>query len=183
GSMEPIVAINKADLAHPQRLEDVIRVYRQVGCTVLLVSAETGEGLEELRAELIGHRTLLAGHSGVGKSSLLNSLIPGLEIHTREISTFSDKGKHTTTSVRLYELPSGGFVVDSPGLKLMRLWKVTPEELSHYYPEFETLAIDCRFRSCRHTHEPDCAVKSAVSAGKVSQLRYDNYVGILESLS
>ena len=182
GQLEPILIINKVDLQPPQNFELILEAYRQLDIEIHLTSAESGAGIDELKRALVDHRTLFAGHSGVGKSSILNLLLPGLNIRTNEVSEWTKKGRHTTTTIEIYELPSGGFVVDSPGLKVMGLWDVQKEELPHYYPEFLELAADCRFSSCSHTHEPDCAVKAAVEAGNLSRIRYDNYKSILDSL-
>ena len=182
GHMAPFVIVNKVDLDQPEELDYIIQTYRLLGYQVSLVSALTGSGMDELRENLNGHRTIFVGHSGVGKSSLLNELIPGLEIKTKAVSSYSNRGTHATTSIELFELPSGGFIVDSPGLKVLGLRTVEKDEVVHYYPEFEPYMGKCRFSTCTHIHEPDCAVKEAVSSGSIALFRYQNYCAIGETL-
>ncbi len=183
GGLQPLIIINKIDLGKTEFLLIVERAYQSLGFPVCLVSAQTGEGCEKLQELLKDHKSIFAGHSGVGKSALLNRLIPGLDLKTGEVSSYSNRGIHTTSLVELFALSHGGFVIDSPGLKVLGLWQVERNEVAEHYPEFEKYISQCRFTGCIHVSEPDCAVKEAVANGTIPQFRYENYVAIFNSIS
>ncbi|MCX6825970.1 MAG: ribosome small subunit-dependent GTPase A [candidate division Zixibacteria bacterium] len=182
GEMCPVIIINKVDLGEPAILAELVKGYANIDIPVLLTSAITGEGCHAVLNVLREHRTILAGHSGVGKTALINRLIPGLNLMVGEVSDSSNRGIHTTSLVELFELPTGGFVADSPGIKVLGLWKVEKADLAGYYPEMQKFLGECRFTGCSHTHEPDCAIKEAVRGGNIPRFRYENYVAILDSL-
>ena len=182
GNLEPFIIINKIDLPRPKEFDTIISVYKSLGIETFPTSCESGEGIEDLKESMQMSRTVLVGHSGVGKSSIINQLVPGLDLKTATISKATDRGKHTTAHIELFELPSGGFLADSPGLKVMGIWDVEKAELQYYYPEFERYNGTCRFKNCVHIHEPDCAVKQALEKGEIENFRYENYLSILESL-
>ena len=182
GGLIPAIVINKIDLKCGRSDEAAIQIYRSLGYALFLTSALTGEGLRQFRAFLEQHRSLLAGHSGVGKSTILNQLLPGIDLPTLEISPATGRGRHSTTHVELFQLPGGGFVIDSPGIKVLGLWEIDKRNLAEFYPEMNDLIDQCRFTRCSHIHEPDCAVKEAVAAGQISTLRYRNYIQIYNSL-
>jgi ribosome biogenesis GTPase len=178
GGLTPIVCLNKADLVDPELLQPMIGSYSQLGITAFLTSAVTGEGLECLRRLLPGRATVFSGQSGVGKSSLLNSLQPGLALRVREVSDVNQKGRHTTTTSQLIRLDSGGWVVDTPGLRQMELWNIRPEEVEGFFPEFRPFVPLCTFPDCTHTHETGCAVKKAVARRQISERRYTSFLGM-----
>jgi ribosome biogenesis GTPase len=154
-------------------------LYEEIGYPVIYASAATGQGVATLRNQLRGQLSVLCGPSGVGKSSLLNAIQPDLGLAVREISDATGKGRHTTVGVRLWPLAIGGYVADTPGLREAGLWDIEPEELAWHFVEMRPLLSDCRFSSCTHTHEPECAVKAAVQAGYIHQKRYESYCRLL----
>ena len=178
--------LNKVDLfmdvEHVEELESLLRPYRQLKLPILLLSALEGDGVDELRAALRGQRSAFVGHSGVGKTSLLNALVPGLDEPVNEVSEATGKGQHTTTTSTLYTLESGGELIDSPGIRGFGLWGMSPIELKDHFVEFLQYAPECYFNNCVHLHEPDCAVLNALEAGEIDIDRYDAYVRIYEDL-
>jgi ribosome biogenesis GTPase len=174
---QPLICVNKMDLlADPEELHP-LRPYQDAAIPVMFCSASTGAGLELLSAALAGKLCVFAGHSGVGKSSLLNALDPSIDITTGSVSEANEKGRHTTTSSALYRLPNGATIIDTPGIREFALWDVSQADLRRYYHEFT--AYRCAFSDCTHTHEPDCAVKQALECGSISRARYESYVRIL----
>ena len=170
----PIIVANKTDLVN--NAEEIFGMYTKIGYRVIYASAHAGRGVEELRAALIGKVSALAGPSGVGKSTLLNALQPGLGLAVNEISLAVNKGKHTTVSRQLIPVVGGGYVADTPGWKSLALWDTRPEEIDAYFPELAPLVRHCQFSDCSHTHEPGCAVLAALAAGSIHAERYDSYL-------
>lgn len=179
-----VIVVNKIDLLcedeDKEYLEAWSYLYRSIGYEVLEVSAETGEGLEKLNALLNGKITLLSGNSGVGKSTIINRIMPELNLRTAEISTTHDTGMHTTTFSEMFPLPHGGYLIDTPGVKGFGTIDFDRHEVAHFFPEIFEIAQDCRFGNCTHTHEPGCAVLDALEEARISQSRYNSYLSILE---
>ncbi|ARA92471.1 ribosome small subunit-dependent GTPase A [Rhodothermaceae bacterium RA] len=181
----PGLVINKTDLLREKdraEIDALHDLYAGLGYTVLRTSTVTGEGVEAFREALRDRTSVVAGPSGVGKSSLLNAVEPGLGLRTGEVSLKTRKGRHTTTYASLLPLSFGGFVVDTPGIREFGLIDLDPADLGHYFREFKPYLHDCHFPNCTHDHEPDCAVKAAVEEGHITEARYTSYLNILDSL-
>ncbi len=179
GRLTPIICINKADLGPREEIAEVRELYRGLGYAVLVTSTVTGEGIDELGAVLAGKVSMFAGQSGVGKSSLLNAVEPGLNLRTADVSTDNEKGRHTTTTAVRLRLSGGGTVVDTPGIRALDVAMVPIQELEAHFVEFVDRVRDCRFPNCVHLHETGCAIKSAVEAGGIARSRYESYTQLL----
>ena len=175
-NLPAVIVANKIDLVGRTRAIEMFGFYPSIGYPVIYACARTGEGIDELRTRLKGRISALAGPSGVGKSSLLNVIQPGLGLAVREISSAFHKGRHTTSVRQLFPLAEGGFVADTPGMRSLALWDTEPEELDGYFPELAPLVAHCQFSDCNHKTEPGCAVRAAVEAGEVRPERYDSYL-------
>ena len=177
------IVLNKVDLYReeaPQAVADFIDIYTNAGYRVVCTSARTGEGVDELRSLTCGNVCLFSGESGVGKSSLIKTLDPTLDPKIGRISDVHLQGKHTTSLYEMYRLRTGGWVIDTPGLRGFGLVNLEKEEISRYFPEMLKISENCRFTPCTHTHEPGCAVKEAVEDGRISPERYSSYLGMIE---
>jgi ribosome biogenesis GTPase len=180
--VEPFVVINKIDLGKKKKVGEIQAIFVELGYVVILTSAETGEGVAELGERMANRVTVFSGHSGVGKSTLLNRIDPGLKLKTGNVSHASRKGTHTTTRAELLPLPNGGYVVDTPGIRAFGLWDLEPADLDIFFVEFQPLIEQCRFHNCTHSHEPGCAVIEAVERGEIQGGRYRAYLRILASM-
>ena len=178
GGLAPILCLNKADLVEHANLQPLIGAYSQLGIPTLMTSARTGEGVDRLRELLKDRATVFSGQSGVGKSSLLNAIQPGLALAVKTVSEVNQKGRHTTTYAQLIRLASGGWVVDTPGVRQLQLWDVIPEEVEGFFAEFRPFVALCAFPDCTHTHETKCAVKRAVGRRQIGARRYHSYLGM-----
>ena len=180
-----IIVFNKSDLykkKEQEKLEELKCMYEPNGYKVFLMSLQQNTGVSEVKDLLKNKITLLSGHSGVGKSSFINIVFPELALKTQDVSGWSGKGLHTTTFAEMYDVPFGGKIIDTPGLREFALMDIEKSELSHYFPEIKDLINQCRFNNCMHIEEPGCAVKQAVGEGKISAERYISYLNILDSI-
>ena len=184
--IKPLIVVNKVDLLTPEQRVDVERKltqYQNIGYSVRLVSTDTGEGLNDLRVDLQDHVSIFAGQSGVGKSSMVNSLMPDVEADIGDVSTNSGLGQHTTTAARLYHFADGGDLIDSPGVREFGLWHLEPEQITEAFVEFRQHLGGCKFRDCKHGNDPGCIIREAVERGDISRARYNSYHKIIESMS
>ena len=194
-NITPVIVINKADLVDSADLQPAIGVWCQMGYRVILTSTVTGQGIQELRRVVHGRDCVVTGQSGVGKSSILNAIEPGLQLRVSNVSTENQKGRHTTTTAQLIPLSVApkdsdddvdeneslyrkGHLIDTPGIRQMQLWDVIPEEVAGYFRDIRPFINECRFPNCSHTHEDDCAIKWAVADGKIDARRYESYCSI-----
>jgi len=180
-----IIVFNKSDLykkKDQEKFEQWKAMYEGAGYKVFLVSAKDNEGIKPLEEELANKTTLISGHSGVGKSSLLNVILPMLDLKTQGISGWSGKGQHTTTFAEMFDLPGGGRIIDTPGMREFGLVDIEKQEVSHYFPEMRERLNDCQFNNCLHVNEPGCAIQEAVANGEITEDRYVSYVNILDSI-
>lgn len=179
-----IIVFNKSDVYGEELkeiLDDTLTIYRQIGYKVLLCSATAKVGIDELKALLKDKTTLFMGHSGVGKSTLLNAVEPNLELKTGEISNYTNKGKHTTTFAEMFDLSFGGNIIDTPGIKELGVVDFDERLVSHYFKEMKALVGQCKFNDCRHVNEPGCVVMQAVKDGRIREERYASYLSILNN--
>jgi len=176
-----IIVFNKLDLFSDEGLEILDQfeeIYKEIGYECSRISAMEGMNVDELREELRNKTTLIAGHSGVGKSTLINQLIPSADLRTGDISAWSEKGKHTTTFAEMLSLPGGGFIIDTPGIQEFGIVDIEPQELGHFFPEFRARLNQCKYHNCKHINEPGCAVLKAVEKEEIAPSRYQSYLSI-----
>ena len=178
-----IIVFNKCDIYNDEQnavAEELMRVYNGIGYQSFMVSAKTGYNCDRLENIMKDKISMFSGHSGVGKSALVNRMDPGLDIRVGEISEVHEKGKHTTTFAQMYELCFGGYIIDTPGIKEFALFDMEKETLAQRFPEMRALMHDCRFNNCTHLHEPHCAIKNAVEQGTIADWRYENYCNMMD---
>ena len=181
GGLEPVLILSKADLVTSAEITPIKNLYSSLNCTVLVTSVPESRGLEPLRVFLQNRTSVLSGHSGVGKSSLIAALFPDWKIRIGQVSEKSGKGRHTTIMAEMFRLPQGGFIVDTPGIRALEPL-VSPEELDSHFVEFTPFLGQCKFKRCTHRHEPQCLIKEAVTSEKITEQRYKSYCSLFDSL-
>lgn len=184
--IKPLIVVNKVDLLNPEErkaVEKTLSLYEKIGYHVRLVSTNTGEGLDGLKQDLKDHTSIFAGQSGVGKSSMVNALMPEVEADVGDVSENSGLGQHTTTAARLYHFAEGGDLIDSPGVREFGLWHLEPEQVTEAFIEFEDYLGGCKFRDCKHKDDPGCILREAVKKGEISEERFNSYHKIIDSMS
>ncbi|MEJ2766746.1 small ribosomal subunit biogenesis GTPase RsgA [Photobacterium sp. MCCC 1A19761] len=184
--IEPLIVLNKIDLLSPEersRVEDLLSLYENIGYQIRYVSTNTDEGMAALKEDLKDHVSIFAGQSGVGKSSMVNALMPEVDAEIGDVSETSGLGQHTTTAARLYHFPDGGDLIDSPGVREFGLWHLEPEQVTEAFVEFRDYLGGCKFRDCKHGDDPGCLIREAVEDGKIRRERYDSYHRIIDSMS
>ncbi len=179
---ELLIVLNKIDLDYAPELDEILAGYESIGYPVLRTSALRGAGIEDLKARLVRGISVFTGPSGVGKTSLLNCLQPGLGRQVKDVGRQSEEGVHTTRDSVLVRLDSGGYIADTPGIRLLTVWDIEPDELDAYFADIEPFVLDCKFSNCTHTDEPACAVRRAVERGAIAKWRYRNYLELREEL-
>jgi ribosome biogenesis GTPase / thiamine phosphate phosphatase len=180
-----IIVINKSDLhkkKETERFELLKEMYTGIGYNIVKMSVNSLEGVDEVKSLLEDKTTLMSGHSGVGKSSFINAIFPELKLKTQDVSGWSGKGLHTTTFAEMFDLPFGGRLIDTPGMREFGIVDISKQELSHYYPEMKVLINECQFNNCLHINEPGCAIKKALAEGLIYEERFISYYNILESI-
>lgn len=179
-----ILVFNKTDRYNSEQtkiMKSLIDLYQSIGYQCLTISAEKNEGMDELKKRMTGKISVFNGHSGVGKSTVINCLQPGLKLKTAAISDLHETGKHTTSHSELFEMDFGGYIIDTPGIKAYGMLEMEPWEISHYFPEIFRISAGCQYNNCLHTHEPGCAVKEALRKGEIAESRFTSYLGLLEA--
>ncbi|PVX39891.1 ribosome biogenesis GTPase [Pasteurella langaaensis DSM 22999] len=179
-----VIVLNKIDLLSEQELKaaaEQLKIYEDIGYQTLMISAETGKNMEKLTSLLTDCTSIFVGQSGVGKSSLVNQILPDVNAQTGEVSANSGLGQHTTTASRLYHLPHGGNLIDSPGIREFGLWHLEPDQITKGYREFQYFLGGCKFRDCKHLNDPQCALREAVEQGKIHPIRFENYHRLMTS--
>ena len=179
------ILLNKMDLYNEDDLKQVEflkSIYSNAGYSVELISAKTDEHLNDVRKMMKDKVNLVAGHSGVGKSTFINKMIPGMNLKVGDVSDYHSKGMHTTTFAEMFHIPEGGFIIDTPGIKEFGILDIQLEELAHYFPEMKSRMLHCKFNNCKHINEPKCAIRDAVDKGEISKSRYGSYLAIAEDI-